>query len=370
MTPDDTEATHPRPNGDFPRRSVRSFVVRAGRMTVAQERAWRELWPRLGIEDGETPLDFPAVFGRTAPLTLEIGFGNGESLAALSHAHPERDFLGIEVHRPGVGHLMLLAEAGDLRNVRVICRDAVEVLERRISDASSTKYCCTSRIPGRKSAITSGASYNRRSWISSRGSCGPAAYSASRPTGRTTRSTCSRSSVRAAGLRTNRPMRATLRGPKAARSRASRSAASGSATMCGISRSGAHSAADPVHHELRGKGREQYAQQATHHRAARHADHAHDRSGHEHQRQGDGEHQYDDAIWARNCSEPSARRRMPAGSSRAPRALQSAEGEREDGNVGAMMSLGILAGSDRARAGGPREHHLDREQEQKDTAPP
>jgi len=105
-------------------------------MTVAQERAWRELWPRLGIEDGETPLDLPAVFGRTAPLTLEIGFGNGESLAALSHAHPERDFLGIEVHRPGVGHLMLLAEAGDLRNVRVICRDAVEVLERRISDAS------------------------------------------------------------------------------------------------------------------------------------------------------------------------------------------------------------------------------------------
>jgi tRNA (guanine-N7-)-methyltransferase len=105
-------------------------------MTVAQERAWRELWPRLGIEDVESPLDFPAVFGRTAPVTLEIGFGNGESLAALSRAHPERDFLGIEVHRPGVGHLMLLAEAGDLRNVRVICRDAVEVLERRIPDAS------------------------------------------------------------------------------------------------------------------------------------------------------------------------------------------------------------------------------------------
>jgi tRNA (guanine-N7-)-methyltransferase len=121
---------------ELPHRSVRSFVVRAGRMTVAQERAWRELWPRLGIGDGESPLDLPAIFGRTAPVTLEIGFGNGESLAALSTAHPERDFLGIEVHRPGVGHLMLLAEAAELRNVRIICRDAVEVLERRIADTS------------------------------------------------------------------------------------------------------------------------------------------------------------------------------------------------------------------------------------------
>ena len=136
MMPDDIEDTRPRPDTAFSRRSVRSFVVRAGRMTVAQERAWRELWPRLGIEDGESPLDLPAVFGRTAQLTLEIGFGNGESLAALSTAHPERDFLGVEVHRPGVGHLMLLAEAANLRNVRIVCRDGVEVLERRIADAS------------------------------------------------------------------------------------------------------------------------------------------------------------------------------------------------------------------------------------------
>ena len=136
MTPDDTESARTRPDADFPRRAVRSFVVRAGRMTVAQDRAWRELWPRFGIEDGGDPLDLPAIFGRTAPVTLEIGFGNGESLAALSMAHPERDFLGIEVHRPGVGHLMLLAEAADLRNVRVVCRDAVEVLGRRIADGS------------------------------------------------------------------------------------------------------------------------------------------------------------------------------------------------------------------------------------------
>jgi tRNA (guanine-N7-)-methyltransferase len=98
-------------------------------MTVAQERAWHELWPRYGIETGGTPLDIAAIFGREAPRTLEIGFGNGESLVALAAAHPDRDYLGIEVHRPGVGHLMLRAEELALENVRAICRDAVEVLQ-------------------------------------------------------------------------------------------------------------------------------------------------------------------------------------------------------------------------------------------------
>lgn len=115
------------------RRGVRSFVVRAGRMTVAQERAWRELWPRYGIDD-DGPLDLRTVFGREARVTLEVGFGNGESLAALAIAQPDRDFLGIEVHRPGVGHLLLSAEAAGLDNLRVISRDAVEVLEHRIAD--------------------------------------------------------------------------------------------------------------------------------------------------------------------------------------------------------------------------------------------
>ena len=112
-----------------PRRGVRSFVVRAGRMTVAQERAWHDLWPRYGVETGSTPVDVAAIFGREAPRTLEIGFGNGESLVALAAAHPDRDYLGIEVHRPGVGHLMLRAEELALTNVRAICRDAVEVLQ-------------------------------------------------------------------------------------------------------------------------------------------------------------------------------------------------------------------------------------------------
>ena len=133
-TADETGATTT-PDGR-PRRGIRSFVVRAGRMTVAQERAWSELWPRMGVPDGDEPLDLDALFGRHAPRTLEIGFGNGESLVALAAAHPERDYLGVEVHRPGIGHLMLRCEAENLTNVRAICRDAVEVLERRVPDGS------------------------------------------------------------------------------------------------------------------------------------------------------------------------------------------------------------------------------------------
>jgi len=132
MPDDPVSADHAMPDG-LPHRSIRSFVVRAGRMTVAQERAWQELWPRYGVETGSEPLDIHHVFGRAAPCTLEIGFGNGESLVALAAAHPGRDFLGIEVHRPGVGHLMLRAEELKLGNLRAICRDAVEVLQQCIA---------------------------------------------------------------------------------------------------------------------------------------------------------------------------------------------------------------------------------------------
>jgi len=118
------------------RREIRSFVVRAGRMTVAQERAWRELWPAWGVENAPTPLDFVALFGRDAPVSLEIGFGNGESLVALACAHPDRNCIGLEVHPPGVGHLLLRCEAERIDNVRVICEDAVQVLQQRVPDAS------------------------------------------------------------------------------------------------------------------------------------------------------------------------------------------------------------------------------------------
>src|ERR1700729_409016 len=118
------------------RRPIRSFVLRAGRVTPAQERAWSEAWPSFGRDYDSTPLDLDAVFGREAPRCLEIGFGAGEVIGALAEAHPEIDYLGIEVHRSGVGRLLLRAEEAQLSNVRVICHDAVEVLKTAIADAS------------------------------------------------------------------------------------------------------------------------------------------------------------------------------------------------------------------------------------------
>ena len=117
-------------------RHVRSFVLRAGRVTAGQERALKELWPRYGLEFHPASLDLDAVFGRSAPRCLEIGFGTGEVIAALAEAHPEVDYLGIEVHRPGVGQLLLRAAKSGLTNVRVICHDAVEVLATQVPSSS------------------------------------------------------------------------------------------------------------------------------------------------------------------------------------------------------------------------------------------
>ena len=117
-------------------RTIKSFVRREGRTTAGQQRALDELMPRFGIPEGEAPLDFIELFGNDHPVTLEIGFGNGESLAAMAEAAPELNFLGIEVHRPGVGHLLHLIEQKGLTNVRVANTDAVELLKQRIPAAS------------------------------------------------------------------------------------------------------------------------------------------------------------------------------------------------------------------------------------------
>lgn len=120
---------------DAPRpRGVRSFVRRQGRMTPGQQRAFTELMPRYGIPPGDAPLDLPALFGRRAPVTLEIGFGMGDALLEMAGAAPERDFLGIEVHRPGIGRLLAGLEARALGNVRVAEGDAVQLLECRLED--------------------------------------------------------------------------------------------------------------------------------------------------------------------------------------------------------------------------------------------
>jgi len=107
--------------------------MRGGRITEAQQRALATLWPKYGIELQPGPLDLDTIYGRSAPVTLEIGFGNGDNLAALAAAHPERNYLGVEVHRPGVGRLLLAVEQHQLLNVRVICHDAVEVLTEQIA---------------------------------------------------------------------------------------------------------------------------------------------------------------------------------------------------------------------------------------------
>lgn len=119
-----------------PRRPIRSFVRREGRITPAQARALEELWPRYGVAADDTPLDFPALFGRRAPVHVEIGFGNGAALADMAAAHPENNYLGIEVHRPGVGTLLRRLAADGLSNVRIISADATEVLARQIPDDS------------------------------------------------------------------------------------------------------------------------------------------------------------------------------------------------------------------------------------------
>ncbi len=118
------------------RRPIRSYVLRQGRTTVAQARAHRELLPVWGIPFHPEPIDLARAFGRAAPKVLEIGFGMGETTAGIAAAHPEIDYLGVEVHTPGVGSLLNRIDALGLRNVRVIQRDAVEVLERMLSPAS------------------------------------------------------------------------------------------------------------------------------------------------------------------------------------------------------------------------------------------
>ena len=123
-------------NDTPPQKPIRSFVRRAGRLTSAQTRALEELWPLYGIDYSNETLDLDEVFGRCAPRTLEIGFGNGELLATLAARQPETDFLGIEVHEPGIGHCLLEIEKHELSNVRLLRHDAIEVLNRQIADAA------------------------------------------------------------------------------------------------------------------------------------------------------------------------------------------------------------------------------------------
>ena len=117
-------------------RNIRSFVLRKGRLTIAQQHALDELWPHYGIESSETLLDFEDHFERAADVIVEIGFGNGDSTWQMAQQEPEKNFVGIEVHEPGVGHLLMALEEHDIENVRIACEDAVPFLQKRIPTGS------------------------------------------------------------------------------------------------------------------------------------------------------------------------------------------------------------------------------------------
>ncbi len=114
---------------------IRSYIRRQGRATAGQKLALEQYWDRYCLDPAE-PLALEQAFTRTAPLIVEIGFGNGESLAKMAENNPEYNYLGIEVHRPGVGHLMRLLAEKNLDNVRIYHHDAIEILEQKIADES------------------------------------------------------------------------------------------------------------------------------------------------------------------------------------------------------------------------------------------
>jgi tRNA (guanine-N7-)-methyltransferase len=118
----------------FPQK-IRSFIRRQGRLTPGQQLALDNYWDKYCL-DPKADYNFAEVFGRNAPLFVEIGFGNGESLASMAAANPDKDYIGIEVHRPGVGHLLLLLNQQSLTNVRIYCHDAIEIMEHKIADNS------------------------------------------------------------------------------------------------------------------------------------------------------------------------------------------------------------------------------------------
>ena len=117
-------------------RKVRSFVRRPGRITSGQQRALATLLPRWGIPFSDRKLDLPGIFGRDSKRALDIGFGDGEALLTAAAQFPDIDYLGVEVHEPGIGHLLALIERSRITNIRIVHGDAVEVVEHMLADRS------------------------------------------------------------------------------------------------------------------------------------------------------------------------------------------------------------------------------------------
>ena len=177
---------------------IRSFVTRAGRLSIAQARALEELGPKFLIEYAKAPLDFEQAFGRSAPVILEIGFGMGDTTSHIARGMPEKDFIGVEVHTPGVGSLLKQIGEQGLTNLRLIQHDAVEVLNQMIPDATTSAACCS-----RHSSSCWPGSWRRE------------ATCTAPPTGKTTPSRCSKYSAAKKPCRT--PPTATPRSQLTAR---------------------------------------------------------------------------------------------------------------------------------------------------------
>lgn len=124
------------PEQELRKRKIRSFVLREGRLTKGQEKAMTEQWPIMGIDYQPQLIDLDTVFNRAAPRVLEIGFGMGASLVEMAQVAPQNDYIGIEVHTPGVGACLMAAADAKITNLRVMCHDAVEVFEHMLAEQS------------------------------------------------------------------------------------------------------------------------------------------------------------------------------------------------------------------------------------------
>lgn len=133
---DDNNSLTPQHSAEAPHRPIRSFVLRQGRLTIGQEKAMQQYWGQYGVEYSPQPQDWQALFGRAAPTIVEIGFGMGDATAKIAQTMPNNDFIGIEVHTPGVGSLLKHMGEHAISNIRIVRHDAVEVLRHMVPDNS------------------------------------------------------------------------------------------------------------------------------------------------------------------------------------------------------------------------------------------
>lgn len=164
---------------------IKSFARRQGRITLAQQKALDELWVLYGI-DSQVKLEPHTHFGNSHPIVLEIGFGNGDSLVEMAKNDPQRNYVGIEVHRPGVGHLLIKTHEAGIHNLRVYAHDAIDILNDCIADDSLERVQLFFLTPGTRRAITSGALSNKIFSSSSRKSSFQVAPFTRQRTGRIT----------------------------------------------------------------------------------------------------------------------------------------------------------------------------------------